>query len=392
MPRVKCPKCQKAETVLKAGTLRGKQRFFCKECNYHFTLYHEKVDKKGKQRNHQTTIIDIAKVMGLAVSTVSRALRDHPDTNAQTRKAVKKMAEELNYQPNSLAQRLSKRETQTIGVIIPDIETYFFSSILTGIQHVASEAGYKVMVCQSNECHNTEVAHTHALMTNWVDGLIICHSKETKSYDHIKMYLKKGIPIVHFDRVCEEVETSKVILDDTNGSFIVTEHLINQGCQRIAAISGPEHLFVSKKRLEGYRKALKKHNIKLDNSLVFYTDLTIKSVLATVDQLLARDIPVDAIFSIFDAGAIRVLAHLKQLGLKIPRDICVASFGNEPMGEYIEPGLTSFDPQTFKIGETAAQLFLDQIIMGEDYKTETRMIKGSLIIRKSTMRNKKRGS
>lgn len=387
MPRVKCPKCSKVETVLRAGFLRGKQRFVCKECHYHFTLYHDRAsDKASRRENKQTTIIDIAKAMGLAVSTVSRALRDHPDTNPQTRIAVKKIAEELNYQPNSLAQRLSKRETQTIGVIIPNIETYFFSSILTGIQHVASEAGYKVMVCQSNESHKMEVAHTHAFMTNWVDGLIICHSKETKTFDHIKMYLKKGIPIVHFDRVCEEVETPRVLLDDTNGSFEVTEHLILQGCKRIAAIAGPKHLFVSKKRLEGYKQSLKKHDIPLDTSLIFYSDLTIPSVLEIVDKLLEQPTPIDAIFSIFDAGAIRILAHLKQKGIKIPEDICVASFGNEPMGEFVAPSLTSFDPQTFKIGEEAAKLFLNRIIEGEDYVTETKIVEGKLIVRESTLR------
>ncbi len=388
MPRVKCPKCLKVETVLRAGFLRGRQRFLCKECHYHFTIHHNREnDKTPKRKNHQTTIIDIAKAMGLAVSTVSRALRDHPETSPHTRQAVKKIAEELNYRPNSLAQRLSKRETQTIGVIIPDIETYFFSSILTGIQQVASKAGYKVMVCQSNESHTTEVANTHAFMTNWVDGLIICHSKETKTFDHIKMYLKKGIPIVHFDRVCEEVETSKVLLDDTNGSFMVTEHLIEQGCKRIAAIAGPEHLYVSKKRLDGYLKALKKHHIEPDPSLIFYSDLTIPSVLNIVDKILDNNIPVDAIFSIFDAGAIRVLAHLKRRGIRIPEQMCVASFGNEPMGEFIEPSLTSFDPQTYKIGETAAQLFLEQIIEGEDFTPKTNMIKGTLVIRQSTLRN-----
>ena len=387
MPRVKCPKCSKVETVLRAGFLRGKQRYSCKECNYHFTLYHDRNnDKTAKRKNHQTTIVDIAKAMGLAVSTVSRALRDHPETNLQTRIAVKKIAEELNYQPNSLAQRLSKRETQTIGVIIPNIEIYFFSSILTGIQHVASEAGYKVMVCQSNESHKTEVEHTHALMTNWVDGLIICHSKETSTFDHIKMYLKKNIPIIHFDRVCEEVDTPRVLLDDTEGSFQVTEHLITQGCKRIAAIAGPEHLFVSKKRLAGYLKALEKYDIAPDPSLIFYSDLTVPSVLEIVDRILEQEIPVDAIFSIFDAGAIRVLAHLKQKGIKIPEDICVASFGNEPMGEFIEPSLTSFDPQTFKIGEEAAKLFLDRIIEGDDYKAKSKIVKGNLVIRKSTLR------
>src|SRR5690606_4423495 len=388
MPRVKCPKCLKVETVLRAGFLRGRQRFLCKECAYHFTIHHNREhEKPSRRKHHETTIIDIAKAMGIAVSTVSRALRDHPDTSLQTRQAVKKIAEELNYRPNSLAQRLSKRETQTIGVIIPDIETYFYSSILTGIQQVASKAGYKVMVCQSNESHIDEVANTHAFMTNWVDGLIICHSKETKTFDHIKMYLKKDIPIVHFNRVCEEVDTSKVLLEDSNGSFQVTEHLIQQGCRRIAAIGGPEHLYVSKMRLDGYLRALRKYNIEPDPKLIFHSDLTIPSVLGVVDRILESDIPVDAIFSIYDAGAIRVLAHLKQRGIKIPEDMCVASFGNEPMGEFIEPSLTSFDPHTFKMGQTAAQLFLDQIIEGENFVAKTKVVKGNLVVRQSTLRN-----
>lgn len=387
MPRVKCPKCLKVETVLRAGILRGRQRFLCKECSYHFTIHHDREsDKTQKRKDHQTTIVDIAKVMGLAVSTVSRALRDHPETSPQTRQAVKKVAEELNYRPNSLAQRLNKRETQTIGVILPNIETYFYSSILTGIQQVASNAGYKVMVCQSSESHSTEVANTHAFMTNWVDGLIICHSKETKSYDHIKMYLKRNIPIVHFNRVCEEVDTSKVLVENRDGSFEVTEHLIQQGCTRIAAIAGPKHLYVSQKRLEGYMEALKKYGITPDPSLICHSDLSMPSVLGMVDKLLDNKVSVDAIFSIFDAGAIRILAHLKKRGVKIPEEICVASFGNEPMGEFIEPSLTSFDPHTYKIGEAAAQLFLDQIVEGENFVPKTKVIKGNLIIRGSTWR------
>jgi len=387
MPRVKCIKCHREETVLRAGFIRGKQRFFCKACDYHFTLYRERDNEKStKRKNRSTTIIDIAKAMGIAVSTVSRALKDHPDISLPTKKAVREIATALNYQPNTLAQGLSKRETRIIGVIIPDIETYFFSSILTGIQHAASNAGYKVMISQSNESHEAEVAHTHAFMTNWVDGLIICHSKETKTFEHIKMYVKKGIPIIHFDRVCEDMETSKVLLDDMNGGFEITNHLIEQGCKRIALLGGPRHLLVTKKRLDGYLKALKKNNISYDPSLVCYTDLSIKSILDTVDVILERDKSIDALFCISDIGAIRILVHLKEKGIKVPEQLCVAGFGNEPMGEIIDPSLTSFNLQTFKIGETAAKLFLDQIIEGEDYKVKTKLVKGSLIIRKSTLR------
>jgi len=389
MPRVKCPRCLKDETVLRAGFIRGKQRFVCKECQYHFTLYKERDnDKPSKRKNHTTTIIDIAKVIGISVSTVSRALKDHPDISEQTKNAVRQIAEELNYRPNTLAQSLSKRESRTIGVIIPDIETYFFSSILTGIQTVASAAGYKVMISQSKESHKTEVANTHAFMTNWVDGLMICHSKETKTFEHIKIHLKSGIPIVHFDRVCEELETSKVLLDDINGAFMVTEHLISQGCKRIVLISGPKHLYVSKKRQEGYLKALQKHDIEFDPSLICNTDLTIKSILETVDVMLENDKPVDAFFSISDIGAIKIIVHLKSKGIKIPDQICVAGFGNEPMGEIIEPGLTSFNPQTYKIGETVAHLFFDHLIEGENHIVKTKIVKGNLIIRESTLKIK----
>lgn len=387
MPRVKCPRCLKDETVLRSGFIRGKQRFVCKECQYHFTLYKERNnDKPANRKNHATTIIDIAKIIGISASTVSRALKDHPDISAQTKLSVKQIAEELNYQPNTLAQGLSKRESRTIGVIIPDIETYFFSSILTGIQSVASAAGYKVMISQSKESHKTEVANTHAFMTNWVDGLMICHSKETETFDHIKIHLKSGIPIVHFDRVSEELETSKVLLDDINGAFLVTDHLLSQGCKRIVLISGPDHLYVSKKRQEGYLKALKKHNIEFDQSLVCNTDLTIKSILETVDTMLENDKSVDAFFSISDIGAVRIIVHLKAKGIKIPDHIAVAGFGNEPMGEFIEPGLTSFNPQTYKIGETVAQLFFDQLIEGEEYIPKTKIVKGNLMVRDSTLR------
>ena len=379
----------KEETVLRAGFIRGKQRFFCKECNYHFTLYKERENgKTSKRKNHSTTIIDIAKAIGVSVSTVSRALRNHPDISETTKKAVKEVASALNYQPNTLAQSLSKRETRTIGVIIPDIETHFFSSILTGIQNVASAAGYKVMISQSRESHKTEVANTHAFMTNWVDGLLICHSKQTKTFDHIKLHLKSGIPIIHFDRVCEELATSKVLLDDVNGGYAVTDHLISQGCKRIVLITGPEHLYVCKKRLEGYLKALKKNNVAFDPLLVCNTDLTIKSILEAVDTILENDKSVDAIFSISDIGAIRTIVHLKSKGIKIPEQVCVAGFGNEPMGEIIEPGLTTFNCQTYKIGETIAKLFFDHLIAGDDHVPKTQIVKGQLIVRDSTLKMK----
>lgn len=390
MPRVKCQKCEKEETVIRAGLIRGKQRFFCKECDYHFTLYNERESGKSvKRKNHFTTIIDIAKAMGISVSTVSRALKDHPDLSETTISAVKKVAAELNYRPNTLAQSLTRRETRTIGVIIPDIEAHFFAAILTGIQDVASAVGYKVMISQSRESFDTEVANTHAFITNWVDGLLICHSKETYTFDHIELHLKRGIPIIQFDRVASRLKVSKVLLDDVHGAASVTEHLISQGFKRIAIFLGPKQLYVSKKRLEGYVKAHKGAGMEVDPALIRYTDLTTDSILMQVDRLLEQDKSVDALFCISDMGAIRIIVHLKQKGISIPDDIAVAGFGNEPTDEIIEPSLTSFNPQTYKIGETVARLFFEQLREGKEYAFKTKIVKGNLIVRDSTVRKKR---
>lgn len=388
MPRVKCNKCNKAETILRSGFIRGKQRFFCKECNYHFTIHHEGRKNNETIKKHQTTIVDIAKAMGVSSSTVSRALHDHADISIETREAIKALAVKMDYQPNLLAQGFAKRHTNTIGVIIPTLETTFFSIMLTGIENVATKYGYKVMICQSNESLKTEIANIQALMTNWIDGLLICHSIETNSFEHIKLQMSKGIPIIHFYRVCMETDTSKVIAEDMKGSTEITKHLIEQGCRRIAIIVGSKHLLITKKRLLGYQNTLKKYHLNYNEDLVACTDFKRPSIINIIDNWLNLKERPDAIFSISDKCAVYTMMHLKEKGIKIPDEICVAGFGNDPMGEVIEPGLTTFNSNTLKIGETAAQLFFDQIIAGENFTPKTKIIKGNIIIRGSTLRKK----
>lgn len=386
MARVKCPKCSKEETVLKAGFIRGLQRYFCKECDYHFTLFKKKsLPPVVPRKSHQTTIIDVAKAIGISVSTVSRALKDHPDISEKTKLAVKKIAAEMEYQPNVIAQSLSSRETHTLGVVIPDIENPFFASVLSGIQQVASSSGYKVMICQSNESHKTEVENVQALIANWVDGLLICHSKETTSFEHIKLQLKKGIPIVHFDRVCPEVDTPKVLVDDINGATAITSHLITQGCHRIGVIAGPRHLIITKRRLLGYQKALEALQLPYVQSLIAHTDFTKKSIHNALHLMLEDKRP-DAIFCISDSSAIHTMMYLKNLGIKIPEDIAIAGLGNEYLGEIIEPPLTSYDLRSVKVGETAASLFFERLINERDPDSVT--IPGSLIVRSSSLKKK----
>lgn len=388
MPRVRCNKCNKTETVLRSGFIRGKQRFFCKECNYHFTLHHEAKKGNEKKVKHQTTIIDIAKAIGVSNSTVSRALHNHSDISIETREAIKAVAIKMDYQPNLFAQGFAKKQTSTIGVIIPSLEITFFSIMLSGIQNVANKYGYKVMICQSDETQKLEVENIQALMRNWIDGLLICHSLETSSFEHVKLQMNKGIPIIHFYRVCMETNTSKVIVEDVKGSEDVTQHLVEQGCKRIAIIVGFKHLLITKNRLQGYQNVLKKHGINFNEELVAYTDFKYESVINAVDNWLGFKEKPDAIFSVSDRCAVYTMMHLKQKKIKIPQEICVAGFGNNPMGEVIEPGLTTFNSNSLKIGEAAAELFFEQILSGENFKPKTKIIKGNLIIRGSTMRKK----
>jgi LacI family transcriptional regulator len=387
MSRTVCPKCNKEETILKSGFVRGLQRYFCKECIYHFTLLKGKkeVPPEGKKK-HQTTLLDISKAVGLSISTVSRALKDHDDISKKTRLLIKQIATDLDYQPNLIAQSLHKRQTHTIGVIIPDIENPFFASVLSGIQHTASAYGYKVMIYQSNESHRTEIMNIQTIMNNWIDGLLICHSKETQTFDHIKLHMKKGIPIIHFDRICEETNTSKVLLDNVEGATQIVEHLIGQGCRRIAVIAGPKHLYITRKRLEGYKNALSRNAIDFEPQLIAYTDFTRRSIRQAIDAWLPIENRPDALFCISDNSAIHALVYLKEKGVKIPGEICVAGFGNDYTGEIIEPSLTSFNPNSFKVGEKAVDLFFDEIINGENFIPRTEIVKGNLIIRSSTQR------
>lgn len=386
MPRVKCPRCNKVETVFRDGFIRGVQRYECKACDYHFTLFKKKMMVQQTKKNHQTTIVDIAKAGGISYSTVSRALRDHPDISEQTKSLVNQLAKEMDYRPNLVAQSLNSRETHTIGVIIPDLENPFFASILSGIQHRASESGYKVMICQSKESHKMEIENVQTLMTNWIDGLLICHSKETTSFDHLKLQLGKNIPIIHFDRVCEELDTPKVLLDDISGAEQVTQHLIEQNCRNIAIIAGPEHLFITKRRLIGYKNALATHQIPIDNSLIAYTDFSKSAIRQAVEQLVTAKTVPDAIFCISDSSAIHTMMYLKEKKISIPQQISVAGFGNDHIGEVIEPTLTSYNPHSIKVGEAAVKLFFDRLINGNTAPGKTKTIKGELVIRNSTLK------
>ncbi len=380
-----CSKCGTSEQLVRAGFLRGKQRFFCKSCNVYFTV--QTKPSKEQKKNHQTTIVDIARVLGVAPSTVSRALNNSIEINSHTKAEIMRVAQELDYRPNLLAQSLNKGHTHTIGVIIPNIQRPFFAGVLAGIQEVASKAGYRVMICQSNESHATETLNVQALVGSQIDGLLISHSIETNAFEHIKLHFNRGLPIVHFDRVCMELPTSKVIQEDFVGAFKLVEHLIEQGCQRIAICAGPADLLISKTRMDGYKAALAKYNIPFDEALVAHINFKSGEAVESLKTWLSLESPPDGIFAVHHGNAIEMLVFMKAQGIAVPQQIALVGFGDDQIAALIEPALTVFQQFPFRLGETAAATLISHIIDAENTQPKTITITGELIVRASSLRS-----
>jgi LacI family transcriptional regulator/LacI family repressor for deo operon, udp, cdd, tsx, nupC, and nupG len=336
-------------------------------------------------KRHQTTIIDIARELNLSKSTVSRALTGHPHVNPDTRKAVLGLAEKMDYQRNMLAISLVTSRSNTLGIIVPEFLTSFFPQIVVAAQEVASAAGYNVIVSQSNESYETEVANARVMLANRVDGVLVSVSRETRNFDHFKIFQRKGIPIVFFNRVCDEMQVPKVVVDDYEGAFRAVEHLIGAGKRRIAHLAGPDSLLISRKRLGGYRDALGKHGLPIAEELIITYDLTAEKARIYVKHLLDLAEPPDALFAINDPTAIEAMHVIKAKGLRIPEDIAVVGFSNDYASALIEPGLTTVAQPMREIGKTAVEMLLDQMDREvTDWKATVRVLKTELIIRASS--------
>ncbi|MGV3586008.1 MAG: LacI family DNA-binding transcriptional regulator [Adhaeribacter sp.] len=338
-------------------------------------------------KNRPVTIKDIARKLNISVSTVSRALRGSFDINPETKKLVLDLAAELDYQPNSIALSLVKSKTNIVGVIIPDITIPFFASAIKGIQEVASSAGYNVMICQSGESEETEKNNTQALLSSRVAGLIVSVSGHTKNFDHFKNVQRRGVPLVFFDRVSEEIEASKVLVDDYNGAFKAVEHLIQMGNKRIAHLAGPELLKLTQNRKRGYLDALQQHNYPVDPELMIHVEFNRKQAYEATNRLLNLPNPPDAIFAISDRVAIGAIMALKDKNKRIPEDVAVVGFGNEATSSILDPALTTVMQHPFEMGKIAAQLFLEQInTEPEAYKPQIEILDTELIVNKSSKR------
>jgi len=343
---------------------------------------------EGKQQEFkQTTIIDIAKELNVSKSTVSRALNNHSSIGDATKKAVQDLAKKYNYHPNDIASSLSKRSTKTIGVIVPLLSHYYFSTVISGIEELAYKAGYKVLICQSAESYAREVVVSQTLLSSKVDGLLVSVSRETKDADHFKVFQSRNIPVIFFDRVCPGMEASSVIIDDYMGAFTAVEHLIQQGKRKIAHLAGPPLLNISQNRVRGYKAALEKYGLPFDEELLITcnTGLERENAIEATQVMLNKGILPDAIFAFCDPLAIGAMEALKSNDIKIPEQVAVVGFCNEPMATVVEPRLSTLVQPAFKIGAAAAQLFFDQI-NNNSQAVEQKVFRTNLIIRESSQK------
>lgn len=341
------------------------------------------------KKGHQVTMKEIAKKLGVSVSTVSRALKDSPELHPDTKTRIVEMAKSMNYQYNLLAQSLRISRSKVLGVIVPELTSHFFSSNISGIQDTAYKRGYNIMICQSNESFEQEKANVRTLVSSQVDGLLISLSRETKSYEHLQELYDREIPFIMFDRVTEEIPVSKVTVDDAHGAYLVVNHLLEQGFKKIAYFSGPEDLYISKKRKEGYLEALKEFGIPEKESRVYITDLTFEmNRKITLDMLEEKDRP-DAIFAMIDPLAVEVMMLLKENGVRIPEDIALAGFTNNPTSAVVEPSLTTVSQPGYEMGQLAANHLLDQLdeLVSDD--PQTFVLLTTLVARNSTKKNPK---
>lgn len=331
----------------------------------------------------QVTIKDIAEKLGISPSTVSRSLKDHPDISAKTRNAVKELAKLLGYKPNLIALNLKHSRTNTIGLLVPEIEHHFFSTIINGIEEVAYQNNYNVLIVQSNESYLREVLNAQTLLGNRVDGMLVSFSKETKDFSHFQQLIDNEIPLVFYDRAIDDLHADNVVVDDYSGAYDAVSQLLKNGCRRVAFYSAPQHLLLGKDRLRGYVDALGRHNIEFDKNLVYSCD-TFESAIKISQSILKKVDRPDGIFAVNDLTAIGVMKAAKKLGIEIPGDLKIVGFGNSINASICEPELTSVDQFGYNLGKKAMTILLDRIKDDTpNYKPVKHVIKTKLIVRGS---------
>lgn len=310
----------------------------------------------------EKTIVDIAEELGLSVSTVSRALNDHPNISAKTKERVKKMARKLGYRPNAMAAGLRNNKSKTIGLIVPRISMFYPAAISTIIQNKLQEHGYNLIICQSNDSLEQEIALVNTLYSARVDGLAVSATLYTSDFSHFDIFKQQNIPLVFFDRVPPKEYNVKVIKgDDFLGGSLATEHLIDQGCKDIVHISGPLTCNLYKERLAGYKDALQKNKLAFKKQRVFFHELTRENALQTAEKIFSQKPYPDGVFATNDTTALTVLEYCRKNGIEVPQQCKIVGYSNDPRTEIVTPSITSVDQYPTTMGERIVAALMDLI-------------------------------
>jgi LacI family transcriptional regulator len=330
------------------------------------------------------TIFDIAQKLGISPSTVSRALNDNPNINKDTKKRVKQIAEEMDFFPNSIAKSLKNKSTTTIGVIVPDIKHDFFSSAISGIEEVAYNSGYSIIVCQSHDLLEREEINTNVLLNNRIAGILVSISRNTIDGDHFNKFEKRGVPLVFFDRALINYPASKVVVDDHNSAYRAVNYLIQKGYKKIAHIGGPQSLDIYKKRLSGYMQALADNGMVVNEELVPIGNVYEQDGYEAVSKFIQTNNIPDAIFTINDDVALGAINKLKEEKLRIPEDVAVIGFSNTRISSIAHPSITTVEQPSLEMGKKAAEILIQLIENKEQFENNTTIILDTeLIIRES---------
>ena len=337
----------------------------------------------------KTTIKDIANVLNISPAAVSKALHNDPRISEKTKKAVKQVAKNLNYQPNHLASALRSGKSNLVGVIVPRTNSNFFSSVLQNMEEVLNKEGYNIIITQSSESFKKECNNIDTLLYTQVDGIIASMANETVELDHFEKVKSKGIPLILFDRGENDLNVDYVGIDDYNSSQIIVKHLVEQECKRIAHIGGFKRTRIYNNRIKGYIDALKAYNLPLDKELLLESNLTIKDGRAKMLQLLNLEKRPDAVYVAGDYAALGALQVMKENNIKIPDEIALVGFGNEPFTALVTPSITSIEQQSATIGKEAALAFLrhtKQPVL--EQKLNKKILNAKLIVRDSSDKQK----
>ena len=328
------------------------------------------------------TIKDIARELNISVSTVSRALQNHPDISERTKDLVRDCARQLNYKPNIMASNLRTSKNTTIGVVIPELNHHFFSSILDGIEQTANEAGYNILICQTGEDVQKEIRSVQTLIGSRVAGMLVGVSKQTAQLHHLQEVLDNSIPLVLYDRPCPSLPCDQVVSDDYMGAFNAVEYLIQTGKRKVMFMSSSFQLEVSRRRYQGWRDALQRYNMPIDESMIITCDTRAQAIIET-PSILKQDNKPDAIFCVNDDCASGVLYAAQILGMKIPDELSICGFSNAPLCRNTYPMLSTVEQHGVEIGKHAMSRLLKRL-NGYDRIAHTEMIATDLIVRETT--------